>query len=1113
MGEVWKALDTQLQRYVAIKLLHANLQNDTNFTVRFEREAQVIASLHHPNIVQLYDFQVSTPSSEAESASGYMVMDYVEGQTLAQYIRSTSRIGKYPSAAEIVHVFTPISQAIDYAHRKGMIHRDVKPSNILLDKRNTSRNPMGEPILTDFGIAKFLGAPSVTLLGSWLGTPHYTSPEQAGGGTANERSDIYSLGVILYEMCTGILPFQGDNPAIVLIQHIRDAPTLPNYINPHVPPALTVVIMRSLAKDPSARFPTASALAVALAQALNRPVPEGLQSKAVLINASSEPNNQEPVQPSLPLDMPPSASSVPNRQTSSSAPFATPSSKESGSGVAGSPPSGAPQLSSSRSSLPASLPFTPIPEAANYAMAQEYVRGENLEERLNRLNQPLEERDVLLYASQVLNRLEEMAQQIPPLVHGNISPATIVIDNKDQRAHLVGGLDAAQWRELHAATPGYAPLQQLQGNVDPRSDLYSLAATMHHLLTNRNPRNSSPFIYPLARMLNPRVSFEVEHLLMRALAHDINQRYQSATEMKHDIDDILRRYYGIADDTGGYASGGAGSMGVSSQPTARSQSARVQLVPLLPRLVQQRKGRRWWAIVLVAVLLLLILAGLPFALLSPRSVGSNPTATSTPGITQSGIGVTRAPNGEYIGISDGTFAFDTKRTNGNLKIQAAEQLRAHNPGVADSLWHQAVTEDTSDAEALIYMEDQRILDAGNPYLTIVVGTTLTGDPNTIAIGRQATQAAYVAQREYNTASILPGGMMVRILIANSGSVDTYTTAVAQQVVQLAQVDKTVVAVHGWTSTPTTLNALGVLSRAKIPMVSDAGADVLTGRSHYHFRVVLPASIQGQVGAMYAEQTIGAKRAAVFVDIKNDYTLSLANGFMNRFTGDGKAVVATEYYTVGKSATLPTLLQDALSKHPDLIFFAGYPKDAGVILARLQPTDLLMLGGSSLYQLGGYSAEARRGLDHLRFTAYAYPDMWENLGLAAKKPAFFADYKSAFDPNNQHVGAYGYSRPDGNTMRLYDAISVLLYGCRIALAEKSSIVGSDLQFALTEITGVRAFQGVSSQISFGPDGNPGDRLIVFVCVSKGILFKMDGVYGKFLVGETERRQFNTPSVCS
>src|SRR5438067_5998092 len=194
MGEVWKASDTQLQRHVAIKLLHAELQNDTSFTARFQREAQVIASLHHPNIVQLYDFQVSQPS-EAENAICYMVMDYVEGQTLAQYIRSTSRVGRYPSAAEIVQLFAPISLAIDYAHQKGMIHRDIKPSNILLDKRNTARNPMGEPVLTDFGVAKLLGVSSSTLSSSQSGTPLYSSPEQARGYPGNERSDLYSLGV------------------------------------------------------------------------------------------------------------------------------------------------------------------------------------------------------------------------------------------------------------------------------------------------------------------------------------------------------------------------------------------------------------------------------------------------------------------------------------------------------------------------------------------------------------------------------------------------------------------------------------------------------------------------------------------------------------------------------------------------------------------------------------------------------------------------------------------------------------------------------------------------------------------------------------------------------
>ena len=188
MAEVWKAFDPQLKRFVAIKLLRADLQAAPSFAARFEREAQVIASLHHPNIVQIYDFNVSRPP-ESESPTLYMVMKYVEGQTLAGFIRGTSRAGKFPSPATIVNLFIPIALAIDYAHEKGMIHRDIKPSNILLDEGNTSHNAMGEPVLSDFGIAKLLGG-ATTLSGWWLGTPHYTAPEQVMGAPGNERSDI-----------------------------------------------------------------------------------------------------------------------------------------------------------------------------------------------------------------------------------------------------------------------------------------------------------------------------------------------------------------------------------------------------------------------------------------------------------------------------------------------------------------------------------------------------------------------------------------------------------------------------------------------------------------------------------------------------------------------------------------------------------------------------------------------------------------------------------------------------------------------------------------------------------------------------------------------------------
>jgi hypothetical protein len=185
---------------------------------------------------------------------------------------------------------------------------------------------------------------------------------------------------------------------------------------------------------------------------------------------------------------------------------------------------------------------------------------------------------------------------------------------------------------------------------------------------------------------------------------------------------------------------------------------------------QRSRGKRIHNTVLILLTIVLTTAGLTSFLLISRNDQSNSqkkgNIQKTPTIAlPNGIGVTRAPDGEYIGVSDGIFAFDRQRRDRDLKMQAAEQLSANNYGSADSLWQQAVTEDTNDAETLIYMEDRRILDAGDPYITVVLGTTLSGDANSIAIGREATEAAYVAQREYNTAAKLPGGMRVRILIS------------------------------------------------------------------------------------------------------------------------------------------------------------------------------------------------------------------------------------------------------------------------------------------------------------------------------------------------------------
>lgn len=268
MAEVWKAFDTGARRYVAIKFLHAQAQMDPGFVTRFQQDTLAIAALTHPNIVQYYDFSL-TQSPTARNITASLVMNFVDGGTLADYIQNTSRKGKFPAPGAIVPLFLSIASALAYAHEHGIVHGQLKPANILLDKRDTSRTVMGEPVVTDFSIYKLRGimASATSNPGNWQnGSPVYMSPEQISGSPANERSDIYAFGIILYELCAGTTPFQGNNPATIMMQHLNTIPTSPALINPAVPAGLTEIILRCIAKDPAARFPGAAALIEALAQ-------------------------------------------------------------------------------------------------------------------------------------------------------------------------------------------------------------------------------------------------------------------------------------------------------------------------------------------------------------------------------------------------------------------------------------------------------------------------------------------------------------------------------------------------------------------------------------------------------------------------------------------------------------------------------------------------------------------------------------------------------------------------------------------------------------------------------------------------------------------------------
>ena len=247
MADVYLARDLLLDRPVALKVLFAEFATDPSFVQRFRREAQAAANLSHPNIVSVYD-------SGESSGTYFIVMEYVEGRSLSQIIRDEGALSP-DRAADIT---TDVAAALGFAHRNGVIHRDVKPGNVLI-------SPIGQVKVTDFGIARAVTTQeNLTQTGTVMGTATYFSPEQARGEQVDPRSDVYSLGVVLYEMLTGKPPFSGENPVAVAYKHVQEMPTTPRLANPSIPSSLEAITLKSIAKNPANRYPSADDLAADL---------------------------------------------------------------------------------------------------------------------------------------------------------------------------------------------------------------------------------------------------------------------------------------------------------------------------------------------------------------------------------------------------------------------------------------------------------------------------------------------------------------------------------------------------------------------------------------------------------------------------------------------------------------------------------------------------------------------------------------------------------------------------------------------------------------------------------------------------------------------------------
>ena len=250
MGAVYKSFQANMNRPVAIKTLPRQLAEDPNFAGRFRQEAVLLASLQHPHILPVFDF------GECDGYA-YLVMPFIKSGTLRDLLAG----GPLP-LQKIREFITQIGGALDYAHSHGLVHRDVKPSNVLMDKS-------GNCLLMDFGLAKmFESSHDFTTTGGILGTPAYMSPEQGRGEVADRRSDVYALGVMLFEMATGRLPYNAESAIALIYQHIHDPLPMPRLANPRIPAAVEKVILKALAKDPASRYPTAGDLVRALQQAI-----------------------------------------------------------------------------------------------------------------------------------------------------------------------------------------------------------------------------------------------------------------------------------------------------------------------------------------------------------------------------------------------------------------------------------------------------------------------------------------------------------------------------------------------------------------------------------------------------------------------------------------------------------------------------------------------------------------------------------------------------------------------------------------------------------------------------------------------------------------------------
>ncbi|MFW6096893.1 MAG: protein kinase domain-containing protein [Chloroflexota bacterium] len=280
MSAVYKAMDENLNRVVAVKLIHPHLSTDPEFVRRFEEEARAVAQLRHPNIIQVFDF-------DHDDDVYYIVFEFVPGETLQDRLKRLHENDRRMDIEQAISIGAQLADALDYAHSRNMIHRDVKPANVMLNVNN-------DPVLMDFGIVKIMGGTQHTATGAVMGTARYMSPEQIKGERIDERTDLYSLGVLLFEMAGGRAPFEADSAMTIMMMHVNDPVPNLRQLRPEVPPGLFQVITKALNKDKEQRFGRASEMAKMLRHPGLSATAPSPAAQATIVEPAPKPKPSEP---------------------------------------------------------------------------------------------------------------------------------------------------------------------------------------------------------------------------------------------------------------------------------------------------------------------------------------------------------------------------------------------------------------------------------------------------------------------------------------------------------------------------------------------------------------------------------------------------------------------------------------------------------------------------------------------------------------------------------------------------------------------------------------------------------------------------------------------------